>query len=199
MNQSSVSAEAPVTERGRRTRAALLLAAEQVFGKNGFERASISDITRLAGTAQGTFYLYFRDKKSIFIELVEELGHALRNHLREAVAGQKHRIDIEREGFRAFFAFVKQHQNLYRVVRQAEFVDEAVYKNYYRKMTAAYVKGLRAAMAAGQIRKADPERLAYALMGIADFYGMRWILWDKHTDIDGLVEDAMQMVQRGVS
>lgn len=77
----------PTTARGQATRRRLLDAAQAVFGARGFERASIVDVTRAAGVAQGTFYVYFPDKQAIFRELVTELGHDLRRHIAEAVEG----------------------------------------------------------------------------------------------------------------
>src|SRR3546814_14341597 len=49
----------PRTERGRRTLRKLLDAAAVEFGERGFHEASISAITRRAGTALGRFYTYF--------------------------------------------------------------------------------------------------------------------------------------------
>jgi hypothetical protein len=34
-------------------------------------------------------------------------------------------------------------------------------------------------MRAGQVARLDPETLAYCLMGIGDFLGMRWVLWEE--------------------
>ena len=74
----SEGVQEPVTARGQRTRQRILDAAETVFGERGYEAASIVDITRAAGVAQGTFYLYFNSKKAVFAELVGELGATLR-------------------------------------------------------------------------------------------------------------------------
>ncbi len=195
MTHSSGSELLPVTSRGKRTREGLLRAAEAVFGAKGFERASIAEVTQLAGTAQGTFYLYFPDKQAVFIELVRELGRKLREHVHLRTAGCETRLEIERAGFRAFFEFCLEHRDLYRIVRQAEFVEESVYRDYYLSLGKAYAEGLARAMKAGEIRELDPERLAYALMAIADFYGMRWVLWDDAPDIDALVRDAMSIIE----
>ena len=64
-----------MTEKGRVTRQALLDAAEEVFGEYSYDRASIAEITRRAGVAQGTFYVYFPDKTAAFVELVHDLNH----------------------------------------------------------------------------------------------------------------------------
>jgi AcrR family transcriptional regulator len=200
MNRPSTSAERtlPVTPRGQKTRQKLLRAAEAIFGEKGYERASIADITRKSGVALGTFYVYFPDKQSIFVEVVDELGERLRRLIAESVTGVTHRIDVEREGLRAFFEFARKHPNLYRVVRQAEFVDEACYRRYYDRFARGYVKGLTQAMDAGQIRTMDPEALAYCLMGIGDFLGMRWIIWEEDPGLERVLDTAMALIRYGL-
>jgi AcrR family transcriptional regulator len=199
MNHSSVSQPKPRTKRGERTRERLLEAAEAVFGRLGFEKASISEITREAGVGQGTFYLYFPDKVSCFVELVQALSRRLKDEIREAITTAPDRLAAERVGFRAFFEFVARHRALYRIVRQAEFVDEAVYREYYHSMAAAYRHGLEQAMKRGEIRPLDPLKLAYCLMGIADMLGMRWVLWEEDPPVDELVETAMDLIENGLA
>ncbi len=188
----------PVTPRGQRTRHKLLEAAEAVFGEKGYERASVVEITQRAGVAQGTFYVYFPSKKAIFVELVKELSHRLRREIAEAVAGLSDRIEIERVGFRTFFDFAHRHRNLYKIVRQAEFVDEELFRWYYRRLAEGYARGLAEAMEKGQIRRLDPECLAYCLMGIADFLGMRWVLWDGESPPDEVIETMMTFIRYGM-
>jgi len=188
----------PITPRGQQTRQKLLEAAEAVFGEMGYERASIVEITRRAGVAQGTFYVYFPDKKAAFAELVKELSHRLRLEIAEAVAGLSDRIEIERVGFRTFFTFAHKHRNLYKIVRQAEFVDEELFRWYYRRLAEGYARGLARAMEEGQIRRLDPECLAYCLMGITDFLGMRWVLWDGESPPDEVFENMMAFIRYGM-
>lgn len=188
----------PVTPRGQKTRQKLLRAAEAIFGEKGYERASIADITRKSGVALGTFYVYFPDKQSIFVEVVDELGERLRRLIAESVSGFDNRIDVEREGLRAFFEFAREHPNLYRVVRQAEFVDEACYRRYYDRFAKGYVRGLTQAMEGGEIRTMDPEVLAYCLMGIGDFLGMRWIIWEEDPGLERVLDTAMALIRYGL-
>jgi AcrR family transcriptional regulator len=200
MNRDStpVAAATPPTARGQRTRQKLLKAAEAVFGLKGYEAASIADITRKADVALGTFYVYFPDKKSLYVELVDEMGTRLRRLIAESVAGLTDRLEVEREGFRVFFEFASKHRALYRIVRQAEFVDEAAYHRYYDKLAEGYVRGLSRAMDEGQVRRMDPEALAYCLMGIADFLGMRWVLWKNGRELDAVLETAMSLLAHGM-
>ena len=189
----------PPTARGQRTRTKLLAAAEKVFGEQGYERASIVDITRTAGVAQGTFYVYFPGKKDVFVELVNELGNRLRRTLAEAVAGLEDRLEVERAGLVAFLEFVKDHRNLYKIVRQAEFVDEESYRNYYTRLADGYRKGLKAAMKKGEFKKLDPEAMAYALMAIFDFLGMRWVLWEGDLPPRKVLDDVFTFIARGLA
>jgi len=188
----------PATRRGRRTRQKLLAAAEDAIGSKGYDQTSIGDITRRAGVAQGTFYIYFADKTAVLVELVRDLGNSLRQEIAHATAGLTERLDIERAGLRAFFDFTHRHRNLYKIVRQAEFVDEEVYRWYYRRMAEGYVRGLSRAMDAGQIRRLDPECLAYCLMGLGDFLGMRWVLWDEEGMPDDVFESMMAFIRHGL-
>jgi len=196
---SNAAPSLPATSRGQRTRNKLLDAAEQVFGEQGYENASIVEITRTAGVAQGTFYVYFESKKSIFIELVDTLGTALRRSLAEAVKGMDSRLQMEREGFRTFLEFIESHKQMYKIIRQCEFVDEEVYRAYYRRMAEGYVKGLKGAMREGEFQKLHPEAIAYALMGIFDFLGMRWVLWEGTTPPKKAFNDVFAFIAHGLS
>ncbi|MER2563304.1 MAG: TetR/AcrR family transcriptional regulator [Myxococcaceae bacterium] len=198
MNQASTSPAKQLTSRGKRTRQQLLDAAELVFGEKGFEQSSIAEITQRAEVALGTFYVYFENKHAIFVELVEQLGERLRKTLSVAVKEKTTRLDKERAGFRAFFEFAGKHRNLYRIVRQAEFVDEPVYLNYYRKLAKAYARGLEQSMTSGELGRFDPEVIAYALMGVADFIGMRFVIWDKPEELDRVVDEVCEFVAHGL-
>jgi len=63
-----VNAE-PATVRGRNTLAALLKSAREIFERDGFVEARITDIVDNAGVAYGSFYTYFDSKEAIFREV----------------------------------------------------------------------------------------------------------------------------------
>ncbi|HET7163664.1 MAG TPA: TetR/AcrR family transcriptional regulator [Pseudolabrys sp.] len=48
-------------------------AALDEFSTRGFEAARLDDVARRAGVAKGTIYLYFRDKESLFQELIRSM------------------------------------------------------------------------------------------------------------------------------
>jgi AcrR family transcriptional regulator len=60
-------------ERSAARREAILAAALDEFSARGFEAARLDDVAKRAGVAKGTIYLYFRDKESLFQELVRAM------------------------------------------------------------------------------------------------------------------------------
>jgi AcrR family transcriptional regulator len=187
------------TERGERTRARLLKAAEQVFTELGYHEASIVKIAEAAGVANGTFYLYFSGKQGIFDELVEDLNSRVRHAMEEAASRGRTRAEAERLGFEAFFRFTAEHPGLYRVIRQAEFVSPPAMRRHYERIVEGYAHGLQAAMERGEIASGDPEVLAWALMGAGELIGLRWILWGDTDEVPPHVfEEAMRFLLRGL-
>ena len=188
---------APRTARGARTRARLLQAAEDVFATVGYPDASIVRITELAGVALGTFYVHFTGKKEIFDEVVRDLSRRVRQAMSEASSAAPDRLQAEREGFRAFFAFTAEHPALYRIIRQAEFVSPEVMRGHYDDICWGYAAGLDAAMGRGEIRGLDPEVAAWALMGAGELIGMRWVLWEQEGRIPDAVFDQLMTLIEG--
>ena len=66
----SVRRRVPRHEKVAATRQAILDAALDEFAANGFAGARLDDVARRAGVAKGTIYVHFRDKETLFEELV---------------------------------------------------------------------------------------------------------------------------------
>ena len=194
------TSKASHTPRGERTRARLLEAAEQVFAEFGYHDASIVKLTEAAGVAQGTFYLYFASKLAVFDELVDDLNRRVRHAMSEGSAAGTDRIESERLGFEAFFRFTAEHPALYRIIRQAEFVSPPALRRHYTRIVEGYTEGLQEASAAGQIaQNIDPVVAAWALMGVGELVGMRWVLWDDAAAMPPPVfDEVMRFVQRAL-
>ncbi|MCB1394627.1 MAG: TetR/AcrR family transcriptional regulator [Rhodobacter sp.] len=192
------STSLPRTRRGQDTRAAILRAAESVIGEGGFAAASIADITRKAGIAQGTFYIYFQSKDEVFRELVLEMGRLTRAFLAEAVADAPDRLTAERRGLRAFLAFVAERPTLYNIVMEARFVAADAYRAYYTTFARGYAQNLAAAAREGEIRDGDAETRAWALMGMAITLGERFAIWEGEADLDRVVDEVFDMLERGL-
>jgi AcrR family transcriptional regulator len=188
----------PLAARGQRTRARLLEAAEKVFSELGYNDASIVKITEAAGVGQGTFYLYFPGKAEIFDCLVRDLNRRVRRTMTEAAEKGETRIQAELNGFHAFFRFTAEHPALYRIIRQAEFASPETLQFHYDRLVESYVAALEQAMDAGEIARRDPEVLAWALMGIGELIGMRYILWAGRDDVSQHVLEEIERIIRCV-
>lgn len=178
MTETILSAEGrPLSKRGLKTRRRLLDAAEHVFGELGYHDASIVKVADEAGVAAGTFYLYFDSKRAIFDELVRDLNRRVRHAMKEGSSQGTTRLEAELYGFEAYFRFTAEHPALYRIIRQAEFVSPEMLHYHYDRLSRGYVEALGEAVERGEIGRLDPEVTAFALMGLGEMIGMRWILW----------------------
>lgn len=187
--------------RGQVTKRALFQAAEDVFGEVGFNRASVSEITRRAGVAQGTFYIHFQSKKDLMIGFVRYINRELRRHLKIATKHLTDRRDIEQGGMLAFFQFLKEHRRIYRVVSESETMGPNMGMWYYSKLAEGYVQGVRQGMAAGEIRDMPPVFLTRSLMGIQHMIGLKWLVWNysPHAEVPlSLAVDAQRLVFFGL-
>ena len=189
----------PVTARGEATRSRLLGAAEEEFGDKGFHAASVSSITTRAGVGQGTFYLYFHSKDEIFVTLVGDIGRKLRKQMTAAAGAAAGRLEAERRSLQGFLEFTQKHPGLYRIVQEAQFVDEPVFREYYERLAQGYSEGLSEAVRRGEIGPGDAEARAWALMGIGHFLGMHWCLWQGKLPEPVVIDDVMKMVSHGLA
>jgi AcrR family transcriptional regulator len=169
----------PKTRRGLLTFERILAGAEEEFGEKGYFDASVGGIASRADVSVGTFYLYFKSKKDVFAELIRHLQYDVRGEIRRQTEGLADRKEVEQVGLRTFHEYILRHRSLYRLIREAEVVDEELFRWYYDTFAKAYARQLAKAMDDGQVRRTDPEALAYCLIGVAVFTGMRWPVWEK--------------------
>ncbi|MCK8516439.1 TetR/AcrR family transcriptional regulator [Methylonatrum kenyense] len=195
----SRQARKPLTARGERTRCKLLHAAEREFGEFGFHNASVSSITRRAGVAQGTFYIYYSSKEAILRELVDSIGQKLRRTLKEATDGLATRMEMERQGLLTFLEFAIREKNLYRVVLESQFIDESIYRDYYERLAEAYTAQLQRSQELGETRAGSATAQAWALMGIANFLGLRYSVWEGRLPPAEVVDTVMAFIEGGLT
>ena len=189
----------PLTKKGNETRRKLLETAEVIFGTKGYFNASIVDITQTANVAQGTYYNYFTSKKEIFVELVKQLSRDFRYEIQMEVSKASNGKEAQITGFRTFFRWLKNHRNLYSIVQQSVLVDETLYREYYERLASGYIKGLEAAMTDEEFKQLDHETVAYSLMGISQFIGMRWIYWKDQDVPEQVFEDMITLIFEGIN
>lgn len=174
----------PRTERGRRTHRALLDAAAQEFGIRGYHATGITDITRRAGVALGSFYTWFESKEAIFRALVADLSGQVRMAVAPHVAAAPDALAREVAATAAYLAFVRERELIYRIIDEAEFVAPDAHAAHYRTTVARIAARLQAGAADGTLRAEVGEVEAWAIAGMNVFLGLRYGVWAEPGDPD---------------
>jgi AcrR family transcriptional regulator len=178
---SASEGKAPRTARGERTRRLILDAALIEFGERGFSDSSIVGITTRARVALGTFYTYFTSKDEVFRALVGDMSTQVRDSVAPAFDGASDTLDGERRALAAFLGFVRGHQQVYRIIDEAEFVDPDGFRRHYETTATRIAQRLAAGTARGDVTdggdaQAEAVR-AWAIMGANVFLGLRFGVW----------------------
>ena len=189
----------PRTARGRETLRKLLDAAAKEFGEVGFHAASISGITRRAGTALGSFYTYFDSKEAIFSALVKDMSQAVAREAAVALARDERGVEREREVLGAFLAFARDHKEIYRIIDEAEFADPASYRAHYSDAAERIAARLDEAVGEGLMVPGDNEVRAWAIMGANVFLGLRYGVWDETRPIADVTATVEALLRDGLA
>jgi AcrR family transcriptional regulator len=180
----------------------LLAAAEHLFGERSYRRTSVAGICARAGIATGSFYAHFGSKADIFAAVVRRINADLRavmaTAIEQAPGDQRAR---ERAAFRAFFDMVSQRPWIDRIVRESEFVDAGLFREYYERLARGYARGVRQAQLAGEVdARYDPEVIAYLYTGVGNFVGMRWADWTAGGQVpEDVLDDVLEVLRRGLA
>jgi AcrR family transcriptional regulator len=188
----------PRTARGRATLRKLLDAAAIEFGERGFHEASISGITRRAGTALGSFYTYFDSKDEIFRALVHDMSAQVGVHAAAAMQAATTALDRERAALQGFLEFAREHKEIYRIIDEAEFVDSDSYRAHYQVTASRILSRLKAGAETGELRDDVSELHAWAVMGMNVFLGLRFGIWTEDMAPDAIASAANDFIARGL-
>lgn len=188
----------PKTQRGQDTLENLCRAAEMMFYEKGYHGSTIKDITSEAGIGLGTFYIYFNDKKSIYVYLLSRYSEFIRNQINQKISKLTDRLEIEKQGLIAFLEVVTDNQYIYNIIWESLYIDRQLFVNYYTDFAKHYVKNIQAAQKAGEMRELDPEVVAYALMGISNFVGIRYTMFEKRENFEDIGEVIGTILEKGL-
>jgi AcrR family transcriptional regulator len=100
----------------------ILDAAEKVFGKLGYEAATLDGIAKDAGITKGTIYLYFKNKKAVFLEMMKRRLSKLLDSIRQEA------LDHEIDSFEDYLGVVLPNLR--------NFITDPAYPNFFRLMMA---------------------------------------------------------------
>lgn len=108
-------------------------AAVKVFAEKGFFKAKVSDVAKEAGIADGTVYLYFKNKEDLLIYLFEnKMGHIM-TRFNSQLAKSSDPIEKMKLFFQIYFKIIKEDKKLAEVF-QVELRQSAKFlKGYHNQ------------------------------------------------------------------
>jgi len=115
---------APASARGARTRQALVRAARDVFERDGFLDARITDITAGAGVAAGSFYTYFTGKEDVFAAVMSEVEEEMLHPRLREIADRDDPVSVIEAANRAYLSSYRRNARLMGLMEQVAQIDE---------------------------------------------------------------------------
>src|ERR1700739_4416252 len=157
MARSSLLREPPATERGLRTRAALVAAARKVFERDGYLNARLIDITRAANCSAGTFYTYFSSKEEIFAAVLEVAQETILHPGMSHVAAEDDPAAVIEASNRAYLQAYKRNSKLMGLLEQVASIDPE-FRELRASRSNAFVRRNASSIAKLQAKgQADPD------------------------------------------
>lgn len=186
---------APRSRKGAQTRARLIEAARQVFERDGFLTARISDIVATAGLSQGSFYHYFDSKEQIFREVAAAQEQRLTGaaHDPSVVEDDNSVPATIRRDNRRYLERYRDAARLMGVIEQVSRYDEQV--NAARMATQQHFADNAERMIRGMQRQGlvdkrlDPRITADALGAMMGRFAELWLVQGyREYDFDEVVD-----------
>jgi len=192
-----VSAKLPLAKNNRAERAAerreaIIEAAMEEFIARGFAATRLDDIARRAGVAKGTIYLHFKDKESMFEELIRTAivplvarmqgtppsGGTVRDAIEAFALTFVHEVATTRRG------------DIVRLIVAEGPRFPAIADFYYREVVSKGLAGMRAmielGIARGEIKNANLAKFPQILVAPAMIAVIWQSLFAKHAPLDAI-------------
>ena len=195
MNDGSVSAHKRQDSSRKDKRQRILNAAIKVFAKNGFYATRVSEIAKAAGVADGTIYLYFKNKDDVLISLFDDGLRRLLVILKQLIDER----DTVEERLRGIVELqlgqLEKERDLAEVITVNLRQSSKLLKQYAAPLFKEYLELLASVIRDGQkkgvLRKdVHPHVAARALWGGLDGLLLTWALGD--ADPESLRKAASQ-------
>ena len=178
-------------------------AAARVFAQSGYFNAKVSDVARTAGVADGTVYLYFKNKDDLLTSI---FGWAMGEFINRANS-ELAELEDPREKLRRFahlhFLMLEQERDI-AIVFQIELRQSTKFMEQFSTThLAQYLQMLREIIEEGQgqdifRKKINSKVAAKFLFGALDEMATNWVLSHKHQSLTAMVEPVLDIFLNGV-
>ena len=181
----------------------ILEAAVKVFAKHGFHQATVAQIAKEAGVADGTIYLYFKNKNDILVQFFSFRTKLVFESFREAVDGAEtsadklrnlvccHLAEFQRDKDGAVVYQVETHQNS----RLAEAQIKEMSKMYRDLISEIVEQGQQE----GSIRRDLYVGLVKRfIIGAVDEVINTWLHSDGEYDLVSMADPLVELFLKGI-
>jgi AcrR family transcriptional regulator len=169
------------TEAKRRMRAPerrkqLLEVARKVFGRRGYHTVTMDAVAREAGVTKPILYDHFPSKRELYLALLELDLANLKERLRDALETPKGNRERIRGSFQAYFDFVDDHAEGFRLLMQEAVGGEREFRDMvgrFRDEVLTQVTDVIVRESKGSVDREKAEDVALGLIGMAELAAMR--------------------------
>lgn len=189
--------------KGSDKRARIIDAAIKVFAERGFHTATVSEIAKAAGVADGTIYLYFKGKDDLLLRLFDEKMTELLAEARAELEREKSAPDKLARFIQLHLSLVERNPELASVLivelrQSAQFLKAAD-----RAKLAAYVdliaEVVREGQESGQLAPGiSPATVKRAIFGALDELALGWLLSGRKASLKKTAAEVAAWLVRGL-
>jgi AcrR family transcriptional regulator len=155
-------------------RSRIIREAASEFARLGFDQANINTIAEQAGIGKGTIYLYFENKRQLFLDMLRAIAQTQLVAVRAALATEgtvQQRIE---RLFRAFAHLAEEHSDSFNVYMSALYGVNRAFKNEATKLLRDYLAVialmLEEGKARGELQYEDGEATALLVLSLTESY-----------------------------
>lgn len=164
------------------TRRQLLAAARTVFSERGYQATTVAQITDLAETAHGTFYLHFKNKEDAFVAVVGDVTADIYLHSFSPIVAPPHRQRaLLQERIAEFLTTCSANARLWRALLEAAISSPAVEASWTAQRAvfhAEVARRLQELTESSIVRPIDAEVTAAALCSMLEWYAFTGFCFD---------------------
>src|SRR6478736_6104517 len=180
-------------ERAAERRGAIIEAAMDEFIARGFAATRLDDVARRAGVAKGTIYLHFKDKESMFEELIRTAIVPLVMRLSSSPPQPGASVRDMVEGFAENFikeVATTRRGDIVRLIVAEGPRFPAVADFYYREVVSRGLAGMRAmielGIARGEIKNTNLAKFPQIMVAPAMIAVIWQSLFARHAPLDAI-------------
>lgn len=182
----------------------ILNAAVRVFAENGFHQATISQIAREAGVADGTIYLYFKNKKDILSHFFNHTTREVFDRFRDAVDREDGAENKLRSLIRTHLAEFQKYRDMAVVFQREALLARQVSEEDIKAITRMYLEILDEIIRDGQrektIRKQIPRGLAKRfILGAVNEVINTWVVSGEGRDLVKMADPLVDLCLEGIA